>query len=103
MSYYEDITSRFFTDLMKMRNEFEFLTRWRNSGAQSLWTCRDGHKVKICDMTEEHLNNTIKMLQRKASDSEALRYMLIEKRYRTNYNSLKSQITYCEKVADVVF
>jgi len=29
-----------------------------------IWKTRDGRKVRICDMTDEHLMNTIKYLER---------------------------------------
>ena len=103
MNAYEDLATRFFDELVAMRNEFGFLTKWRETGAKSTWTCKDGHTVRICDMDDGHLDNTIRMLQRKAPNSEALKYMRIEKRYRTNYNSLKSQIAHYEKIADTVF
>ena len=29
-----------------------------------VWTTRDGRKIRICDMTDEHLLNTIRLLRR---------------------------------------
>lgn len=33
-----------------------------------VWTCKDGTRLRICDMTDSHLNNAIKFLERKASE-----------------------------------
>jgi hypothetical protein len=37
----------------------------------SVWRCKDGRSVKLTDMILSHLENTIRMLQRKAPERYA--------------------------------
>lgn len=51
--------------------KFEKLLRARNNGSL-MWTTRDGRQVPVKDMTDEHLNNSITMLERAQEHQEML-------------------------------
>jgi len=36
-----------------------------------LWTTKDGRRIRICDMSDDHLDNTIKLLDRMAKAAES--------------------------------
>lgn len=52
--------------------KFEQLLRARNSGKLT-WTTRDGRQVPVRDMSDEHLRNSIAMLER--AEMERTMYM----------------------------
>lgn len=41
-----------------------------------IWTTRKGEKIRICNMTDKHLDNTIKMLRRNCTECERHAIML---------------------------
>ena len=34
-----------------------------------IWKCKNGEKIRICDMTDNHLNNTINFMERIAKNN----------------------------------
>ena len=103
MSYYDDMIDHFFCGLLNNRLEVEQFELYARTGRNSLWTCKDGSKVRIGDMTNDHLENTIKMLEKHDPTHKALAYLKYEKRYRIEYPSLLKAIKTMEDIVDEVF
>lgn len=101
---YNDAVSRFFDDMLHTREMVAFYAKWGISeGRKSIWTCKDGSKVRIKDMSDSHLQSTIKLLEKKVPTSEALKYLKHEAYYRFKYANLKDQLEKLEELIDDIF
>lgn len=98
----QDDETKFFSELFRMRDKLTFFKQWKRTGSKSKWTCKDGSQIRICDMSDAHLNNTIRLLERKQVSGEALRYMKIERKYRDELDSLKRNIARYEEIEIII-
>jgi len=80
----------------------DFLERYQYSHDRHLvWECKNGNKIKLKDMTDSHLNNAIKYLERKGSTHESsLDILKREKRYREDYPKILRRLSEFKQVVD---
>ncbi len=52
--------------------------RKRKRKQTALWKMKDGERIRLCDMTDSHLDNTIKFLQRVVHTREIVDAMDLE-------------------------
>lgn len=101
---YSDMVTSFFGELLEIRERVYFYQRWgKSEGRKSIWTCKDGTKVRIMDMSDSHLVNAINMLKRKCPTHEFLSFLKYEEFYRFKYPSLLSELKKYEATKEMCF
>lgn len=102
---------RFFGEMASMRIDIQEYEDWcrkyesfRYNYPQ--WTMKSGEKISIWDMNDNHLINTINLLQRKDSENTWLKVLNQEKTYRellSKIKVLKEDLFKMEEISDLVF
>ena len=68
------------------------------------WITKEGVNIKLCLITDNHLNNIIKMVEKKKNEyQKLLKILKLERNYRQNYNNIVSTINEYTKIANIVF
>ena len=98
----EQIIENFFTEHIEDLNQKDFWERYQYSHDRYLvWECKNGDEVKLKDMTDSHLNNAIKYLERKGRTHErSLDILKREKRYREDYPKILRRLSGFKQVRD---
>ena len=68
----------------------ELRLRIRDAAESGIWTMRDGTKIRVSEMTEDHIHNTIRMLER--NDTSDFYFPWIE-RFRRELEGRRSAVT----------
>lgn len=98
----EQIIESFFTEYIEDLNQKSFWEKYQYSHDRYLvWECKNGDKVKLKDMTDSHLNNAIRYLERKGNAHETfIRILKREKRYREDYPKILRRLSEFKRVRD---
>lgn len=100
---------RFFGEIASTRFDILDLERWcrtYESFNYPDWTMRDGNTIKLSNMTETHIDNTINMLKRKNPDDGWIKILEQEKQYRRKkeqIRQLQCDLSRMREVVDTVF
>lgn len=102
---------RFFGEMASMRIDIQEYEDWcrkyesfRHNYPQ--WITKSGTGISIWNMDDNHLNNTINLIQKKDSDNTWLKVLNQERTYRellVKIKTLKEELAKMEEISNVVF
>ena len=102
---------RFFGEIASVRMDIQEYEDWCKKYENfryhyPQWTMKSGEKISIWNMNDDHLINTINLIQRKDSGNTWLKVLNQEKTYRellSKIKILKEELAKMEEVSDLVF
>ena len=100
------IDEQFFGELLKLQLTKETYDAYIKSNIRNTyeWITKEGIHIKLCLITDSHLNNIIKMVEKRKNEyQKLLRILKLERNYRQNYNNIVNTINEYTKIANIVF
>lgn len=76
---------RFFNAYASMHMDLMDYEQWcriYESFERPKWTMKNGEQIALCDMTDEHLENTIALVERKEPNNNWIKILRKQKTYR---------------------
>lgn len=102
-------TDKFFSQMASIRMDINDYENWCNtyeSFHYPEWTMKNGKTIPLKNMSDEHLENTINLIERKDKTNSWLQILKQEKTYRKNKKKiieLKQELKSFEEIADEIY
>lgn len=100
------IDEQFFGKLAKLYFTKETYDTYIKSNIRNTyeWITKSAQHIKLSLIEDSHLNNIIKMIEKKQNEyTTLLRILKLEKSYREHYNEIINLIKEYHKIADTIF
>ena len=100
------LDTQFFGELLKLQLAKETYDNYINSNIRNTyeWVTKEGIHIKLYLITDSHLNNIIKMVEKKKNEYQTLlRILKLERSYREHYDETIKLIKKYHKIADIIF
>lgn len=100
------LDTQFFGDLFKLQSAKETYDAYINSNIRNTyeWITKEGIHIKLYLITDSHLNNIIKMVEKKKNEYQTLlRILKLENSYREHYDETIKLIKEYTNIAHSIF